>query len=47
MNNLLHTEHSALEDNVHLRDIGGEHNAELFTEAEEQGAERRISARSL
>lgn len=47
MNNFLYKEHSPFEGNAHLWNTGGEHSAKLFTEAEEQGAARRISVKSL
>lgn len=47
VNNLLQKEHSPFVDNAHLQNAGGEHGVKLFTGAEEQGDDRRISARNL
>lgn len=47
LNNLLYEEDSPFVDNAHLQNTGGEHSAKLFTEAEEQGDDRIISARTL
>lgn len=47
MNNLLYKEHSAFVDDAHLQNTGGERSMKLFTEADEQGGDRGISARNL